>query len=65
MLKADYHGAVLVITQAKCTSLIGQGGLVLMETRHTFKVITTENIVKSKIIQWCLVLMFLYELWYL
>ena len=48
LLKADFHGAYITVTQAKNASLIGVGGITIMETKHTFKVITKNDQVKSK-----------------
>lgn len=46
LLKADYHGCMLVVRKSKCPSLVGQSGIVLMETKNTFKIITTDNKIK-------------------
>jgi len=50
LLKADFHGALLTVTKAKSPSLVGLTGLVLLETKNTFKLITTKNLLKSKIL---------------
>lgn len=47
LLKADFHGALLTVTKSKCPSLIGLTGLVLLETKNTFKLITTKNQLKT------------------
>lgn len=46
LLKADYHGCLLVVRRSKCPSLIGTAGIVLMDTRNTFKIITREDKIK-------------------
>lgn len=47
MLKADYHGANVVVVQSKCPSLIGKTGIILQETKNVFKIITTEHEIKG------------------
>ena len=46
LLKADYHGSCLTVQRSKCPSYVGVTGIVLQETRNTFKLITKENKVK-------------------
>ncbi|XP_045192955.2 ribonuclease P protein subunit p29-like [Mercenaria mercenaria] len=46
LLKADYHGCMIVVRKTRCPSLLGLAGIVLMETRNTFKVVTKENKIK-------------------
>lgn len=46
LLKADYHGCCLTVQRSTCPSYIGVTGIVLQETRNTFKVITKEDQVK-------------------
>jgi len=43
LLKADYHGALVKVLQAKCKSYEGKSGIVLMETMRAFRIVTTEN----------------------
>jgi len=47
LLKADYHGALLTATASKEPSLVGQMGIVAMETKNTFQVITKDNKLKT------------------
>lgn len=47
LLKADLHGSMVTVTKAKCSSLIGQSGIVLQETKNTFKIITTSDQLKT------------------
>lgn len=46
LLKADYHGCMITVTKTKCPSLLGQSGIILMETKNTFKIISKDNKVK-------------------
>ena len=48
LVKADYHGCYIVVRKSKCVSLVGQAGIVLMETKHLFKVISKKNKIKSE-----------------
>ncbi|KAH9451926.1 hypothetical protein MJO28_013615 [Puccinia striiformis f. sp. tritici] len=47
LLKADYHGAHLIVTQAKNPSLVDLQGIVIQESEQTFKVIQANNEVKT------------------
>jgi len=44
--KADLHGAMLKVVKCKCATLVGVCGIVLMETKHVFKLITNNNTLK-------------------
>ena len=46
LLKADYHGAIVIVSKSKTPSLIGQTGIILQETKNVFKIVTKENKVK-------------------
>lgn len=46
LLKADYHGCMIVVRKSRCPPLIGVAGIVLMETRNTFKIVTKDNKIK-------------------
>ncbi|KAL6729890.1 hypothetical protein ANCDUO_25642 [Ancylostoma duodenale] len=43
MLKADYHGALVLVAEAHNTTMIGIVGIIVLETRQTFQLITKEN----------------------
>ncbi|KDR22434.1 ribonuclease P protein subunit p29 [Zootermopsis nevadensis] len=47
LLKADYHGAHLKVVRSTCSSLVGQSGIVVFDTKNTFKIIGTDNIVRT------------------
>ncbi len=48
LLKADYHGAMVTVTQSKTPSLIGQTGIIIQETKNVFKLVSRDD--KLKII---------------
>lgn len=50
VLKADFHGCFLTVSKSCCPSYIGSTGIVIMETRNTFKIITKQNHIKCKLI---------------
>ncbi|CAB02730.1 Ribonuclease P protein subunit p29 [Caenorhabditis elegans] len=43
ILKSDYHGALLTIWLAENPTQIGISGIVVLETRHTFQMVTQED----------------------
>ncbi|XP_014670531.1 PREDICTED: ribonuclease P protein subunit p29-like [Priapulus caudatus] len=43
LLKADYHGCVLTVARSRCPSLVGVAGIVLQETRCTWRLVTRED----------------------
>jgi len=43
LLKLDLHGAILKVERAKCSNLVGTQGIVIMETKFTFRVVTKKN----------------------
>lgn len=45
--KADFHGALVKIVRSKCSSLVGQSGIVIFDTRNTFKMIGKDDIVRT------------------
>ena len=47
LCRADYHGAEVEVTKAKCSSLLNLKGFVVMETRNTFRIIGQDNVVKT------------------
>lgn len=44
--KSDFHGAKLKVTSSKCSSLIGHKGIVLLDTKGTFSIISKDNILR-------------------
>ena len=43
ILKADLHGAKLEVLRSKCKTLVGKKGFVVMETKHTFRLIQEDS----------------------
>ncbi|XXQ34951.1 Ribonuclease P/MRP, subunit p29 [Plasmodiophora brassicae] len=46
LMKADLHGAIIVVIRSRCPSLIGQRGIVYRETQYTFQIVTSTNATK-------------------
>ena len=42
-LKADLHGASITVVQSSCPSLIGKSGIVVVETKNVFKIVSKED----------------------
>jgi ribonuclease P protein subunit POP4 len=47
--KSDLHGAKIKVIQSKCVSLVGQKGIVLMDTKGTFNIICKDNVLRSEL----------------
>ncbi|TKR92711.1 hypothetical protein L596_007310 [Steinernema carpocapsae] len=43
MIRADYHGCLLMVSDSPCQSLVGKLGIVVHETRRTFQLITKSD----------------------
>lgn len=50
VIKADFHGCYLSVAKSRCPSNIAISGIVLQETKNTFKLITQDNKIKSEYI---------------
>lgn len=48
LVKCDLHGAKIGVIASCNPSLVGQIGIVVMETRNTFKIVGTDNKTRSK-----------------
>lgn len=48
VVKADLHGAIIIVAASKCPSLVGQTGIVAMETKNSFKIVSRDNRTRSK-----------------
>jgi len=46
LVKADFHGSIITVKDAKNQCLIGLSGIVIHETENTFKVVTQKNEMK-------------------
>lgn len=44
--KSDFHGAKIKVVQSKCASMVGHRGIVIMETKETFSIISKDNILR-------------------
>ena len=47
LLRADLHGAYIAVHKAKCHTYQGMSGIILQESRHTFKIVTPNNTIKT------------------
>lgn len=47
VVKADLHGAIIKVAASKCPSLVGQTGIVVMETKNSFKIVSRDNRTRS------------------
>merc|ERR1711931_78826 len=47
MSRADLHGSEMSVTASTCPSYVNTRGIVLQETKHTFILITPENLVRT------------------
>lgn len=52
LMKSDFHGAKIIVESSCNPSLVGQTGIVAMETRNTFKIISQDNRIRSMSIFW-------------
>lgn len=44
--KSDFHGAKVKVTQSKCVSLVGHKGIILIDSKGTFSIISKDNVVR-------------------
>lgn len=47
LVKADFHGALMTIVRSRCPGLVGKKGICIMDTKNTFKIVSTDNITRS------------------
>ena len=47
LASADYHGAKLMVVRSKCVSTVSLKGIVVRDTKFTFRIITEKNEKKS------------------
>jgi len=47
LMKADFHGANITIYKSRCASLVGLTGIVVQDTKKTFKICGTDNYIRS------------------
>lgn len=48
LVKSDFHGAKVTVIASCNPSLVGQTGIVAMETKNTFKIVSEDNRVRSE-----------------
>lgn len=48
LVKSDFHGAKVTVIASCNPSLVGQMGIVAMETKNTFKIVSEDNRVRSE-----------------
>lgn len=46
--KSDFHGAMISVIASCNQTLVGQMGIVVMETRNTFKIVSKDDRIRSK-----------------
>ncbi|ELT93186.1 hypothetical protein CAPTEDRAFT_156834 [Capitella teleta] len=47
MTRADFHGAVISVNKSRSSCLVGLKGIVLQETKNTFKIITEKDLIRT------------------
>lgn len=48
LIKADFHGAKISISRSRCPTLVGLTGIVIQDTKNSFKICGTDNVIRSK-----------------
>ncbi|XP_014483380.1 PREDICTED: ribonuclease P protein subunit p29 [Dinoponera quadriceps] len=47
LVKADFHGAKISIIRSRCPSLTGLKGIVIQDTKNTFRICGTDNVIRT------------------
>ncbi|CAK9832840.1 Ribonuclease P protein subunit p29 [Anthophora retusa] len=47
LVKADFHGAKISVVGSKCPTLVGLRGIVIQDTKNTFRICGKDNIVRT------------------
>ncbi|CAK9796513.1 Ribonuclease P protein subunit p29 [Anthophora plagiata] len=47
LVKADFHGAKISVVGSKCPTLVGLKGIVIQDTKNTFRICGKDNIVRT------------------
>ncbi|KAJ8683211.1 hypothetical protein QAD02_019003, partial [Eretmocerus hayati] len=47
LIKADYHGAKITVIRSKCPSVIGIHGIVIQDTKNTFRLLGKDNVIRT------------------
>lgn len=49
ILKVDFHGAKISVVRSKNPSLVGAKGIVILDTKGTFKIVSKDDKIRSKL----------------
>lgn len=49
LVKSDFHGAIIRVCRSKCPGHVGSEGIVAMDTKNTFKIVSKDNRLRSNI----------------
>lgn len=47
LVKSDLHGAIVTVTRSRCPGHVGVTGIVTMDTKNTFKIVSKDNRLRS------------------
>ncbi|KAL0127992.1 hypothetical protein PUN28_003324 [Cardiocondyla obscurior] len=47
LMKADFHGARISIEKSRCPSLVGVVGIVIQDTKNTFRICGIDNVIRT------------------
>ncbi|KAI4489404.1 hypothetical protein M0802_011159 [Mischocyttarus mexicanus] len=47
LIKADFHGAKIAIVKSKCPSLVGINGIIVQDTKNTFRICCTDDVIRT------------------
>ncbi|XP_076224502.1 ribonuclease P/MRP subunit POP4 [Nomia melanderi] len=47
LIKADFHGAEISVIASKCPCLIGSSGIVIQDTKNTFRICGKDNTIRT------------------
>lgn len=47
LIKADFHGAEISVFASKCPSLVGMSGIVIQDTKNTFRICGKDNVIRT------------------
>lgn len=48
LMKLDYHGARITVIKSKCPSVVGLEGIIMQDTKNTFRLVSKGDIIRSK-----------------
>ncbi|XP_058808403.1 ribonuclease P protein subunit p29 [Phymastichus coffea] len=47
LIKADFHGAIVTIVQSKCPSTVGIRGIIIQDTKNTFRILSEDDVIRT------------------